>query len=385
MSLDQHAREGMKHLEEGRLKEAIEQFTAALAIDDSRPDLTNLLGMAYLHRGEVGSAIPLLERSLTLAEPYNKPEHQPIRAHFAMGLASAYRQADRPRDAVDLLEMSARKWKDQAELRVQLGQILLESGQLDRGMAVFFRLASDPTLDEERQKAASAIHGALKAFNESEEPANLFLKAHRDSYADYFDSVVKEQEEGGWIPEAARMARGADGEPRPYLAQGARPWAMMRVDLVNPATNEVFGVYSDTEPMIVAVQGLEPLAEVAVLLPWKGHPFEVMVSTQCPWHWLTLTLEFDRPGSEAELAERADPTLGDWYLAGYNGEFGEAHSGRFHDVTDAMAVGDRAVSWNFDLGRARYEAIEALMRRLVVLHDTHPLRRVIFGRGRLFL
>ncbi|MBN2799444.1 MAG: tetratricopeptide repeat protein [Deltaproteobacteria bacterium] len=383
MSLDQLARQGLKYLEEGNLQGAIEQFTAALALDSERPDLTNLLGMAYLHRGEVGSAIPVLERSLQLASSYDGPEHQVMRGHFTMGLASAYRQADRAMDAVGLLEAASSQWPEQVELRVQLGQVLFECGLFQQGVETFSALASDPHLEGDLQKAASAIVGSLKLLEESEEPANIFLKAHRDSYAEYFDTVVGEQLQEGWIAEAARMSRGPDGEPRPFIAEGARPWAMTRVDIVNPETNEVYGVYSDTEPMVVAVEGLEPLAESPILIAWKGHPFEVLVSTQCPWHWLTLTVQFSVPGTEDALQRRIDQTLGDWYLAGYNGEFGETHSGRFHDVTDAMAVGDRALSWNVDLGRARYDAIEALLRRLVVLHDTHPLARVILGRGRL--
>ena len=36
-----------------------------------------------------------------------------------------------------------------------------------------------------------------------------------------------------------------------------------------------------------------------------------------------------------------------------------------------------------DLGRASLDAISALLRRLTVFHDTTPIRRVVFGYGRL--
>jgi hypothetical protein len=39
--------------------------------------------------------------------------------------------------------------------------------------------------------------------------------------------------------------------------------------------------------------------------------------------------------------------------------------------------------YHVDLGRARDEAIDALLRRLTVLHGTHPVAEVVLGRGYL--
>ena len=181
------------------------------------------------------------------------------------------------------------------------------------------------------------------------------------------------------------MAQTVDsGELVPMVAVGARSWALTRADLVDPADGAVHSVYSETEPMIVALNGLEPLAQVPILFPWPGEAFEIHVSSQCPWHWLGVLVQFQTAAASDEaLVDRLDELVGSWYLEGYNGTWGDADSGRFHYATDPEVVGSRAVQYIFDLGRARYEAIEALIRRLVVLHSTHPIHRVILGHGRL--
>ncbi len=39
--------------------------------------------------------------------------------------------------------------------------------------------------------------------------------------------------------------------------------------------------------------------------------------------------------------------------------------------------------YTVDLGRARFDAIGALRRRLDVLHARHPIARVVFGHARV--
>jgi hypothetical protein len=122
---------------------------------------------------------------------------------------------------------------------------------------------------------------------------------------------------------------------------------------------------------------------VPVTLLSKGHPFPVWVSTRAPWHWLPVVVQFREPGTSQELIDRVEPALGSWYLAGFNGEFGDKETGRFHYVTDPDTQGSRSVTWVVDLGRAKWEAIGDLLRKLGVLHDRHPIQRVLFGEGRV--
>ena len=179
------------------------------------------------------------------------------------------------------------------------------------------------------------------------------------------------------------MRRGPGGEPQPIIAEGAKPYAMERVDLVNPEDGTAANVYSETEPMIVTVNGFEPLAQVPVVFKWSGHAFDVSVCSRCPWHWLDIFVQFAHEGAEDELVERIDSTIGDWYLAGFNGDFGEKDSGRFHYITDPEVIGTRAVNYRVDLGRARFESIENLLKRLDVMHTKTPIDHVLFGQGKL--
>ena len=180
------------------------------------------------------------------------------------------------------------------------------------------------------------------------------------------------------------MARGPSGDLAPVVADGARPYALTRVDLVNPEDNTVSGVYSEQEPMIVALQGLEPLAQVPVMLPWKGWAFDTWVCSRSPWHWLGVIVQFRAPAaSEAALVDRVDEPIGQWFLNGFNGDFGEKDRGYFHYIGDPEVLGDRAVGYAVDLGRASFDAIPALLNRLTVLHERHPIQRVLFGFGRL--
>jgi len=382
MSVEEHARAGIEAINDKRFTDAIGHFEAALREEPDRPDMTNALGMAHLHRGDAGNAITHLERAVELAEPYESDEHQDMKRHFHSGLAAAYSLMDRVGDSVRVLRGMVERWPSDLEAHLQLGQTLLASCQLDEALEAYS--AATAVVDKEGGAAIAALSGAIAAWRESEEPAKIFLEAHAQSYADYFDEVAKEQEEQGWYAEAARMSK-VGGEVVPVVADGARPYALTRVDLVNPADGTVSSVYSDKEPMIVAVDGLDPLAHMAVMLPWDaGYPFDVWVCTRSPWHWLPITIQVQNAAlGELALVETIDALIGDWYLAGYNGEFGTGDRGRFHYITDPDTIGGRAVSYTVDLGRADFAAVSALLRRLAVLHDSTPIDRVLLGQGRL--
>jgi hypothetical protein len=374
------ARAGLKALQEGRPADAISEFRAALALEPDRPDLNNLLGVAYLNQGQAGDALAHLERAVELGRAYTQPEHQKVRQQFQMGLASAYAGLDRLADARRTLDDAIASWPEAAEPRLQLGQLLFSSCEVDAGLKVYDGLLDVPGLDGEVREMVSVVVGAVRAFRSSEIEAETFLLAHCESYRDWFTEVAAEQEKNGWYAEAARMVRGEDGEPVPLLAEGARSYAMLRVDLVNPETGETAEVYNAAEPMVVGLSGFEVLAQIPVLFPWTGQPFDVWVSTQVPWHWLPVTIQL--AGGD-DVVDTVDEVVGAWYLSGFNGDFGEKDRGRFHFVTDPQKVGERAVSYVVDLGRADFRAVQDLLTRLAVLHERRPVKRVIFGRGQL--
>lgn len=380
-TLDELARKGIAAIQDKRFDDAIEAFQAAVAMDGTRPDMSNLLGMAYLHRGDVGNAIPHFEKCVALAEPFVAPEVQDMKRDYHLQLATAYQLMDQVDDAVRTLQGITKRWPSVAMPYLQLGGLLLSAGRLDEGLSAYRDAAG--VLDGDDRQAAEVLVSAVESFQETEHPGSIFLEAHAESYKEYFDQVAQAQAEHGWYAEAARMSRGEDGSPVPIVVEGARPYALTRVDLVNPADGTISNVYSEQEPMIVALNGLEPLAEAPIVFPWNDWPFQVGVCTRCPWHWLHITIQFAEAAEPDALIERVDELVGGWYLSGYNGEFGDKESGRFHYIGNPEMLGDRAVAYTVDLGRARYEAIGALLRRLAVLHDSQSIERVLFGYARL--
>ena len=75
-----------------------------------------------------------------------------------------------------------------------------------------------------------------------------------------------------------------------------------------------------------------------------------------------------------------DPVVGDWYRAGFDGAFGSQDAGRLHEISDLEPI-PGGVRFSVDCGRAELGAVDDLLRRLTVLHASHPLRCVLLGRG----
>lgn len=383
--LDEHAKAAIQLINENKLTEAIVHFQAALEIDNDRPDLNNALGMTFLRRGDAANGLPYLKRAVQLAEPYDTAEHKEMRIHFHIGLATAQQALDQVSDSLETLRDILTRWPDSTEGKVQLSQLLVQSGQLDEGLNLYQAMTDDSSLEQELREMTKAITGTISGFIDAGHSGRVFLEAHQESYKKYFDEVSAQQVAEGWYAEAARMRSGPDGESQPIIAEGARPYAMERVDLVNPKDGTAASVYSEQEPMYVALNGFEPLAQVPVCFPWPGEKFDVLVCSRSPWHWLDISIQFLQPGSDDELVSRVDPSIGEWYLQGFNGDFGEKDSGRFHYITDPEITAGRAVTYTVDLGRARFEAIASLMKRLQALHQTNPIDKVMFGQGKLVL
>ena len=378
-TLDEFAKAGIQAINEKKYDAAVKAFEGALALEPERPDMNSAMGMALLHRGEAGAAIPYLEKAVEYSEPYTSAEHQEMKRHFRLGLATAYELVDRSAEALRVLEVTHQRGPDKIEAKLQMGQILLAAGRVNEGVKLYEDLPKSDLLDKDAKEAAAAVVGAIRAFQESDHGGDVFLRAHAESYKAYFDDVSKEPVESGWYAEAARMARGADGEVRPLIPKGARSYAMQRIDLVDPKDGTASGVYSEQDPMIVSLNGLEPLAQLAIAFPWKEWGFETLVSSRCPWHWLQITFQFrDKADVEA-----IDQVMGPWYLAGFNGDFGEKDSGRFHYITDPEPGPHETVTYMVDLGRAKYDAILALFRQLMVQHEKTPFRRVLLGQAKV--
>ena len=130
-TVDEHAQTGLRAIEERRFDDAIIAFGAAVALAPERPDINHALGMAHIHRGDAGNALPHLAAAVRLAEPYDLPQHQPLKRDFQMSLATAYQLVDQVEEAKTVLERVIALWPDFVEAHLQLGQEKLAAAVLD--------------------------------------------------------------------------------------------------------------------------------------------------------------------------------------------------------------------------------------------------------------
>lgn len=358
------------------LMQAIEQAP-------NRPDLINALGVVQLQLGEPEIGRQLITQAIGMAReelllPGRQEQAAMMLEGFRLGLAAACEDLDEPEDARALyLEILAEN-PGHPRARQSHAHLMLALGELDAGRAELATYAGEDRDEDAFLEGATALIGEISAFLTDDIHPREFLAAHRGAYVEFFDEHAEEQAKLGWIAEAAKMKRAPDGRVVPAVPEGARPYAGVRVDLVNPNTSEV-GQIGD-QPMVVALQRYPTLARAPILFVWRDLPFDLRVSSQCPWDQLPLQVMF----RSASGVEALDGVVGDWYTAGFNGRWGSRESGRFHYVSDPeLRRGGRGVVYHLDLGRAEIACIDDLLRRLLVLHNEHPIERVVLGRGYL--
>lgn len=369
------AQQALQALGKGEVDNARAMLEEALS-HERRPDIVNALGVVMLQLGEPEKALVLLQESVDGAWENNAEPH--IIAHFTLGLAAAYEDNDRPLEALEVYERVLDG--DAHNPRAVAGQanLKLSMGRLGEGVAELKDYIAQAKDEEMYLEAAQSFIDALdKAESEGFEP-RTFLLAHRESYVGFFDEKANEMAQKGWIAECARMHRNDAGEVVPLIPDGARPYAAVRVDLVDPSTGGA-GQIGD-QPMVVAVAGYEALARAPIALKVEGVPFDLRVSTQCPWDQLAINVLVE----DGDAVELVEPELAAWYTDGYNGRFGTKEAGRFHYISDPIpSRGGRGLTVHVDLGRANMLALESLVDRLVHLNQRHPLAQVLLGRGHL--
>lgn len=260
-----------------------------------------------------------------------------------------------------------------------LGYLLVAAGRITDGLAVLDGYISDKQDEAQYIEATQAFVDSLRKLVAEQIHPREFLAAHRGSYVEMFDHYAAKMQADGWIAEAARMQRTESGEVVPIIPEGARPYAAVRVDLVNPESGQPGRI--GEQPMVVALADYQPLARAPVVIqyPQRDWAFSVWASSQAPWNDLTVQLRFADPDTDAVAA--FDPVLGDWYRDGFDGKYGSSEHGRFHEVSDIVVNGPGCCHVTLDAGRADLACIDGLLRRLSVLHGQHPIAHVLFGRG----
>jgi len=347
----------------------------ALREHPDRIDLVHALAIIQLQLGLPEQTLKLMVEAEALAKTRSQPNDLALLPQLTLTRGAAHEElydADSAQRAYQELLLSA---PDHPLALQGLGHLLLAWGQTDQGLEVLQTAVDAGTDDPEFIEATSALIGAVRHFISEDVHPRMFIEAHRGSYVEFFDHHADKMAEEGWIAEAARMRKGMDGQLVPLIPDGARPYAAIRVDLVDPSTGQG-GLVGD-QPMIVGLAGHEILAQAPVVSDWPGQPIPTWVSSQCPWDQLPITIRFE----QGDPVAQADPTVGDWYTAGFEGTFGTTDRGRFHYISDLQPVQAHTVLFHVDCGRAAHEAIDDLLKRLGVLHSQHPISGVLIGRG----
>ena len=380
---DELAEAALKIMNEGDPRDARKLLMEAVEAAPDRADLLHALGVVQLQLGEPSLGLRLIEEAVGRAEQQlNDPaRHEQALAMlpgFLLALAAACEDLGEASAAKDAYYRVMSLDPGNPRARGGYANLLLGLGDLDGGINELETYIEEDRDEDQFLEGAQVLLDSIRSFVRNDIHPREFLAAHHGSYNQFFDYHAKEQEKLGWIAEAARMQRAPDGRVVPMIPEGARSYAGVRVDLVDPNTGQI-GQVGD-QPMVVALAEYPALARAQILFKWRELAFDVRVSSQAPWDQLPIHIAL----RTSDGLEDLDEVMGRWYLAGFNGEFGKQDMGRFHYISDPDVRSDnKAAVYHVDLGRAELACIDDLLRRLTILNNQHPIEKVIFGRGYL--
>lgn len=357
------------------LEEARSALMEALTEYPERLDLVHTLAIIELQVGRPDHALELTQKASALAMERRDAGDLELLPLLLLAQGAAYEELNQPEESLRAYEAILHDHPGHPLAAQGKGHLLLAWGRLDEGLDTLQGVVDSAADDPRFIKASEKLIAGVRAFLDADLHPSNFADAHRGSYEAFFSHHADQQAAEGWIAEAARMRRGDDGQMVPVIAEGARPYAGTRVDLVDPQTGQAALV--GDQPMVVAVSGHEVIAQAPIVFEWPGQGFPAYGSSQMPWNLLNITITFE----SGDPIASADATVGDWYTAGFDGQFGAPDRGRFHSITDPMQIGPHTVRYDLDAGRAEAIAIEDLLKRLDVLHGEHPIAGVLIGRG----
>ena len=128
--------QGLRKLESGQVKEAIDLFRKGLELAPDDPKLLHRLGTALLMEGDAAGAMKELQHSLLLAPDFP-------RAHF--GLAMVLNLSGRHAEAIEHFAAAVKYQPDYLEARLGLTEAYLASGRLEEALPHFERIVDlDP-------------------------------------------------------------------------------------------------------------------------------------------------------------------------------------------------------------------------------------------------
>ena len=361
------------------LEAAREALFAALTEHPDRIDLVHTLSIIELQSGRPDHALDLAEKATAVLMERRGPGDLKMVPMLMLSAGAACEELNRPEQALLAYNKILELEPDHPIATQGKGHLLLAWGRFDEAMEVLQSVVDAKADDPRFIEATEKLIAGVRAFNAADLHPRNFVEAHRGSYCEFFNHHAERTAKDGWIAEAARMNRDADGNLVPSVAEGARPYAATRVDLVDPATGQA-GLVGD-EPMIVAIGGHEIIAQTPILFEWPNADFPTWGSSQVPWNLVNISIVFESDAAIDDALAALDASIGDWYTAGFDGEFGSHDKGRFHNISDPIPVSGRGVRYDMDCGRAEASAIDDLLKRLAIVNASHPIQAVMIGRG----
>ena len=377
MMIDEVAEQALAALRSADPVETRKTLERLLKTHPERVDLRHAHAVTLLRLGEPGEALRHLNTAIAQAHEQQDERALTMMSQLHIARAAACEDMLQPAQAEQSYRAVLQHEPGHPRALVGLGHMLCSWGRAEEGLALLEEYVECGGDGPDFVTAEQGYIDSAKKFIADDIHPRAFLEAHHGVYVEFFDHHATRLEAEGWIAEAARMHRLADGTVAPIIPEGARPYAGIRLDLVDPNTGKAGQVAEG--PMQAAVAGHEPLAQSMLLIRWPDdYPFPVFVSSICPWNWLPIMV---RIGYRSDPIEAIDPAIGEWYQSGYDGAFGLPTRGRLHEISNPEAIETRAVMYYVDCGRADITAVDNLLQRLERLHAPYNIESVLIGRG----
>ncbi|MEC8424093.1 MAG: hypothetical protein VX000_09970, partial [Myxococcota bacterium] len=290
--IDQIAEDAMKALRGDDPVEAARLLSGMLERNPERIDLIHALAVTELRMGEAESAHALTLEGERIAELRRDAVAATVMPQLMLVRAAACEDRYDPAGAEVAFQTLLDREAFNPRGRSGLAHLFLAWGRLEEADEELEGYLADGADEQQYIEAQQSLLDAVrKAVREDVHPRE-WLRAHRGAYCEMFDHYAGQMSAKGWIAEAARMVRTDAGDVVNSIPEGARPYAAVRVDLVDPQTGQ--GGRVGDQPMVVALEGHEALSQAPVVIAWpaRDHPFGVFVSTQCPWNHLRVTVRF---------------------------------------------------------------------------------------------
>jgi Flp pilus assembly protein TadD len=133
-------RQGLEHLERGRLEKAEQTFRSALAMNPRDDQLLHLVGVAQLRQGRWEEAVHSVQRAISLTKR---------KADYHNTLGCALRELGRVEEAITSFGRALKLAPDAADARFNFGQALLQARRYSEAQALFGSVVAENPADVE--------------------------------------------------------------------------------------------------------------------------------------------------------------------------------------------------------------------------------------------